>query len=180
MELACRTLSRMAGVNGRMELLDVGEELGFSVIIDYAHTPDALECILKSVRAIRPQGRLILLFGCGGDRDRQKRPIMGKIASNTADFIVLTSDNSRTERSEDIIREILTGVEFCIPCTIILPRAEAIAFAVSIAERGDVVLLAGKGHEEYEIDANGTRPFSERAIVLEACRKKLTDTKRER
>ena len=177
MARACLTLSRMNGVRGRMEMLDVGSELGFSVIIDYAHTPDALECILQSVRLIRPQGRLILLFGCGGDRDRQKRPIMGRIASKASDFIVLTSDNSRTERSEDIIREILSGVEFRAPCTVILSRAEAISFAVSIAERGDVLLLAGKGHEEYEIDCNGKRPFSERAIVLDACQKRLSDTK---
>lgn len=170
---ACDVMKELHGVRGRMEGLPIPDPLGFSVILDYAHTPDALENLLHAVRKNNPKGRIVLLFGCGGDRDRSKRPLMGRIASELADFIILTSDNSRSEGKRDILLEILVGMNLSKPCAIISERAEAIEYAVRTAERGDVLVLAGKGHEEYEIDENGKKPFSERMLVMQACRKRL-------
>ena len=175
---ACDALKSLGGVRGRMEKLPIPESLGFSVLLDYAHTPDALQNLLHAVRKNDPSGRIVLLFGCGGDRDRSKRPLMGKIASELADLVILTSDNSRSEDKRRILLEILAGMHFQSPCTVILDRAEAIAYAVHTAERGDVLVLAGKGHEEYEIDGDGKRPFSERALVERACRERLLNFER--
>jgi len=130
------------------------------VVIDYAHTPDALEKALAALRA-HVAGRLICVFGCGGDRDRGKRPLMGRIAEQGADQVVVTDDNPRTEPSVAIIEEIRAGIEQPQQVTVIANRAEAISQIIARAEPGDVILLAGKGHETYQ-EIHGVRhPFSD-------------------
>lgn len=162
-------LASLSGVRGRMERLRLGPGADFTVFIDYAHTPDALENLLRTASGLKKrEGRIVLLFGCGGDRDRGKRPMMGRIASMGADHVILTSDNSRSESPENIIEEILVGIDRQKSHTVIIDRAEAIRRAVMEARRDDILLLAGKGHEEYEIDREGRKPFSEREIVLKA------------
>lgn len=159
-------LASVGGIKGRMENVRLGLGADFTVLLDYAHTPDALENLLKTVVGMKQEGqRIVLLFGCGGDRDRTKRPVMGRIAAALADRIILTSDNSRSEEPEQIIREILTGVPEGTDCRVIVDRRAAIEDAVFHAEAGDILLLAGKGHEEYEINREGRHPFSEREIV---------------
>lgn len=158
-------LAEMNGVKGRIERIPT--KTPYSVFIDFAHTPDALENILKNLREFTT-GRLITLFGCGGDRDKTKRPIMGGIACRLSDFVIITSDNCRSEKKEDIICDIVAGAEGAgCEFTTVTDRTEAIRFALDNAKPGDVILLAGKGHEEYEIDQNGKHEYSERKIVLE-------------
>ena len=137
--------------------------------IDYAHTPDALENVLKTLREVAPDRQLICLFGCGGDRDKTKRPEMGAVAARLADRIVLTSDNSRTERTEDILDDIKAGIdEAAMARTICIEdRREAIRTALLLAPKGATVLLAGKGHETYQILGTVKNHFDEREIVLE-------------
>ncbi len=162
--------SALGGIKGRAEAVPTDKD--FSVIIDYAHTPDGLENILKTFSECE-KNRLIVLFGCGGDRDRTKRPKMGKIAVEQADYVIVTSDNPRTENPENIIKDILAGTaESKVPVEVIEDRTEAIKKAVQIAQKGDIIVLAGKGHETYQILAEGTVHFDEREIVLEALRKK--------
>ena len=164
-------LNGMDGVKGRIER--VPTDTPYSVFIDFAHTPDALENILTTLRSFT-KGRLVTLFGCGGDRDRTKRPIMGKIACEKSDFVIVTSDNCRTEKKEAIIADILEGVrDQGTDYVSITDRTEAIHYAIDHALPGDVILLAGKGHEEYEIDENGKHDYSERNIVLEYVREEL-------
>ena len=159
-----RGLLRFFGAKGRMERAVSTEP--YEVIVDYAHTPDALERLLKSARVLRKSGgRIILVFGCGGDRDRGKRRQMATVASRFADEVIITSDNSRNEDTNQIIADILQGIDKEKPYTQIASRARAIEFAVSIARAGDVVLLAGKGHEKYEIIGNEKLPFDEYAII---------------
>ena len=168
------TLAHFCGAIGRLERLKLEDGCDFSVFIDYAHTPDALENLLRTARGFAKDGqRIVLLFGCGGDRDRQKRPIMGKIATGMADHVIITGDNSRSERTEDIISEIISGIEreSAAPFIVIENRKDAIEYAVKNARRGDIILLAGKGHEEYEIDREGKKPFSERNLVAEFIKK---------
>ena len=161
----------LAPVPGRMERVPLGGGVPFSVIIDYAHTPDALESLLASVRRIKTRAqRVVLIFGCGGDRDKGKRAQMGQIASRMADYFVITADNSRTEPTDAIIADILRGVDRRAHYRVLRDRRSAIRHAVEHAREGDVILLAGKGHEKYEIDAKGKHPFDERAIVQEAVR----------
>ena len=164
-------LPRLKAVEGRMERVET-ENAPFSVHIDYAHTPDALENILISARETLENrargGRLILLFGCGGDRDRGKRKEMGQIASRLADFVIVTSDNSRSEDPCEIIADIYKGIDKEKEHILIVERESAIRFAVSIAKEGDMIILAGKGHERYEIDRYGRHPFDEREIVKKA------------
>ena len=172
-------LASMTGVRGRMERVRLGLCADFSVLIDYAHTPDALEKLLRTARDSGTDGqRIVLLFGCGGDRDKTKRAIMGSVAELYADRVIVTSDNSRTEDPEAIISDILSGMRKR-EAEVIPDRAEAIRHAVLTAEPHDLILLAGKGHEEYEIDRQGRHPFSEREIVLaaaeERCRRKKPD-----
>lgn len=168
-------LCRFRGVKGRLERIDLPTN-DFSVYIDFAHTPDALENILRTVRDfIRKDSRLVLLFGCGGDRDKSKRQVMGQIASRLADFVIVTSDNCRSEQPRDIIRDILTGIDENCSHTVIEDRRQAIEFAVRTALSGDVILLTGKGHEDYEIRADGIHPFSEREIVMQATKRYLKD-----
>lgn len=159
-------LSHLPPIRGRMEKLPL--DAPFSVYIDFAHTPDALEKVLLALLKNRKKGRkLILLFGCGGDRDRKKRAEMGRIASRYADYSVITGDNSRSEPIGVILDEILRGVDKESRYRVIPDRREAIGYALSLAGEGDIVLLAGKGHEEYEINAEGKKRFSEREIVSE-------------
>lgn len=161
-------LSKIEGVSGRMEWVNVEYDTGFSVVIDYAHTPDALENLLISVRSEKKDGNVVLLFGCGGDRDRGKRKLMGIVASRLSDRVIITSDNSRSEDREAIISDILKGVDKEKTFVVIPDRKEAIEYAVKNARRGDVIILAGKGHEKYEIDQTGRHPFDEREIVRNA------------
>ncbi len=162
---------------GRLERVRISGKFPISVFIDYAHTPDALENLLRTARGFidarstcrgEPRGRVILLFGCGGDRDRQKRPEMGRIASKMADFCVITSDNSRSERPCDIIDDIMSGFDLSCPHITEVNRKAAIEWTIKNAGSGDVILLAGKGHEKYEIDANGRHEFCEADIVKNA------------
>jgi UDP-N-acetylmuramoyl-L-alanyl-D-glutamate--2,6-diaminopimelate ligase len=150
-------------VPGRMERLAATP---FTVLRDYAHTPDALERALGALRPLTP-GRLLVLFGCGGDRDRAKRPVMGRLAGRLADFTVVTSDNPRTEDPETIIDEIMTGLPPAAPHVRISDRREAIRTALETALPGDTLLLAGKGHETYQVIGTEYLPFDERQIVSE-------------
>ncbi len=163
-----RSFEELPEVPGRMERVDIPKEVGFSVYLDYAHTPDALEKSLMTLRDIKGEGRVITLFGCGGERDRGKRRLMGNIASALSDFVVITSDNSRSEDKMSIISEIYRGIDKEKAHKIIPDREEAIKFAVSYARAGDIVLLAGKGHEKYEINSTGRHPFDEKKIVTRA------------
>ena len=168
-------LCRFCGVKGRLERISLPTR-DFSVYIDFAHTPDALRNILLTLRSLmQPSQRLVLLFGCGGDRDKAKRPMMGQIASQLSDFVIVTSDNSRSETPSAIIADILEGFDEHTSHTVIENRAEAIRYAVESADIGDVILLAGKGHEEYQISSDGKHPFSERELVISATRKYLKD-----
>ena len=161
-------------IPGRMERLEIPERLGFEVYIDYAHTPDALERALGTLRHRRSEdGRLIAVFGCGGDRDKSKRPVMGRIAAQLADLVIITGDNSRTENPRSIIFDIVHGIPDRSRCRVIERREAAIRAALGEARPGDVVLLAGKGHEDYEIDSSGKHPFSEKSIVLDALGEKF-------
>ena len=162
-------LQTMQAIPGRMERVTLEARVPFSVWIDYAHTPDALEKVLHSLRrASDGEGKLILVFGCGGERDRSKRKEMAIIASRLADFVIITSDNSRGENPEQIFHDILCGIDKEKPFLLIRDRKDAIAYAVGHASAKDKILLAGKGHERYEIDATGRHPFDEREIVKTA------------
>ena len=166
-------LLRFSGALGRMELVDT-QGAPFDVLIDYAHTPDALEVLLRNARELRKDGgRVILVFGCGGQRDKGKRRQMANIASRLADFVIVTSDNSRMEDPEIIFSDILKGIDKERPNTLVRSRREAIEYAVGMARPSDIVVLAGKGHEKYEIDADGKRYFNEREIVADAVGKKM-------
>lgn len=143
-------LPEFVGVPGRMERVQVQPEQDISVIVDYAHTPDSLENLLKASRPFIT-GQMICVFGCGGDRDRTKRPLMGGIAARLADHAVVTSDNPRTEDPEQILQDILAGIEAGANPTVMADRAAAIRQAILSAKPGDGVLIAGKGHEDYQI-----------------------------
>ena len=158
-------LARVERVPGRFEPIPTG--LGWYVIVDYAHTPDGLQNLLSSARALRP-ARVIVVFGCGGNRDRGKRPLMGRIATEGADYVFITSDNPRDEDPHAIISEILTGMPNPrVPVVVEPDRRTAIACALAEARAGDVVLVAGKGHEDYQ-EVRGTRlPFDDRDVVRE-------------
>ena len=164
-DVAKKALSTTTGVKGRMETVDV--DTPYTVIIDYAHSPDGLINVLKSLRKVYTR-KIITVFGCGGDRDKTKRPIMGEIAGNMSDIVVVTSDNPRSEEPQMIINDILAGMEKCkakihVECD----RTKAIEKALSIAKKDDVVLLAGKGHETYQILNTGKIHYDEREIVKE-------------
>ena len=150
---------------GRMEVFGGGAHP--VAIVDYAHTPDALAKLLDAARA-HARGRLVCVFGCGGDRDAGKRPQMGAIAEEVADLVVLTSDNPRSEDPQAIIEQVAAGMRDRAAATVIPDRAEAIRQALAEAEPGDVVVIAGKGHEDYQIVGAERRPFSDRAVVLDA------------
>lgn len=158
-------LATAKGVKGRMELVPTPED--YTVVIDYSHTPDALENALRALRQTT-SGRLVVLFGCGGDRDRKKRPVMGKIAAENADLVIVTSDNPRTEDPQSIIDDIMVGVKSRrTPYKMICDRAEAIRWAIDNHARNDVILLAGKGHEDYQVIGREKRHMDEREIIAE-------------
>jgi UDP-N-acetylmuramoyl-L-alanyl-D-glutamate--2,6-diaminopimelate ligase len=164
-------LHNVKSVPGRIELLDL--PLPFKVILDYSHSPDALENILSTVRTFT-QSRLIVVFGCGGDRDQGKRPMMGEIGGQLADFCILTSDNPRTENPDVILEAIEEGIKHTSgKYTIIENRREAIRYALEIAQDGDIVILAGKGHETYQEIMGVKRPFNEKTVVNELLEEKL-------
>ena len=160
-------MSTLRPAPGRLENLRGPRDI--SVIIDYAHTPDALENVLKTLREIAPERELICLFGCGGDRDKTKRPEMGKIATKLADRVIVTSDNSRTEQTSDIMADIKMGMELSgrAKSLFIEDREQAIRTAVMLAGTGATILLAGKGHETYQIIGTEKRHFDEKEIVSE-------------
>ncbi len=158
-------LSKVEGIKGRIETLPTNTE--YTVIIDYAHTPDGIENILNTVREFA-KNRVITVFGCGGDRDATKRPIMGEMAGKLSDYCIITSDNPRTEEPMSIIYQIedgmkRTGCEY----TVIENRREAISHALSIGQAGDCIVLAGKGHETYQIIGKEKHHFDEREVVAE-------------
>lgn len=162
-------MSSAKGVKGRLEIVPTGRD--FSVVIDYSHKPDALEKVLKTLKPVT-RGRLIALFGCGGDRDKLKRTIMGRIAADNADLVVVTSDNPRTEDPDEIIREIVAGMkDKRTPTKVICDRREAIAWAIDNAAPGDVLLLAGKGHEDYQVVGHEKHHMDEREIVSDCLKK---------
>jgi len=150
LEKVVEKLPYFPGVPGRMERVTIGERQDISVIVDYAHTPDSLENLLKAARPFI-QGKMICVFGCGGDRDRTKRPLMGKIAAQLADYIVVTSDNPRTENPQAILEDILRGIPEQTEVVVIPDRSLAIEKAIQNAQPGDGILIAGKGHEDYQI-----------------------------
>ena len=153
------------GVKGRMEVVPTDGD--YTIIIDYAHTPDALENALKALRTTA-EGRLVVLFGCGGDRDKTKRPIMGEIAADNADFVIVTSDNPRTEDAQTIIDEICVGLKGKSTAhKVICDRVEAIHWAIDNHRANDVILLAGKGHEDYQVIGKEKIHLDEREIVAE-------------
>ena len=160
-------LSRLESVAGRLE--NIRGPKGLSVIIDYAHTPDAMKSVLKTLRDIAPERQLICLFGCGGDRDKTKRPEMGQVAEKMADRIIVTSDNCRTEDPEAIIKDIRAGFswEGVAKTIFITDRKEAIRTAIMTAPASATILLAGKGHEDYQIIGTQKYHFDEREIVSE-------------
>ncbi len=159
----------LRAVPGRFEKVEAGQPFG--VVVDYAHTPDALERVLQISRQFAA-GRVITVFGCGGDRDRGKRPLMGELAARLADFVVITSDNPRSEEPLAIIAEIEDGVKKSYSGSerhvTISDRSEAIGFALARAQGGDLVLIAGKGHETYQILRDRTIPFDDRVVAREA------------
>ena len=160
-ETAVGGLERVAGVPGRLERVDRGQS--FEVVVDYAHTPDALEQALTAAREHAP-GALLLVFGCGGDRDRAKRPAMGKVAASRADRVWVTSDNPRGEDPAAIVREIEDGMGET-PRTVLLDRRDAIAAALAAARPGDLVLIAGKGHETTQTIGERVLPFDDREVA---------------
>lgn len=150
-------------VPGRCEIVTKGYDLGFDVIVDYAHTPDGLDNILRTAREFT-EGRLISVFGCGGDRDKTKRPLMGRIGSDLSDMVVVTSDNPRTEEPADIIKDIVKGIDkdnFIV----VENRADAIKKAMCLAQKNDVIVVAGKGHEDYQVLKDQVIHFDEREII---------------
>ncbi|OFW61039.1 MAG: UDP-N-acetylmuramoyl-L-alanyl-D-glutamate--2,6-diaminopimelate ligase [Actinobacteria bacterium RBG_16_64_13] len=158
-------LGGFRGVPGRMEVVDLGQD--FAVIVDYAHTPDSVSNVLRTARGIT-RGKLIAVLGCGGDRDRSKRPVMGREAERAADLVVVTSDNPRSEEPLAIIADIMKGLELPRSVTVEPDRRAAIFAAMAAAHKGDVVLVLGKGHETGQEFANETLPFDDRQVAREA------------
>jgi len=168
LHLVKRSLTHAAAIPGRFEL--VNKDMPYKVIVDYAHTPDGLLNAVKSARTIlkkeKQAGRLITLFGCGGDRDKGKRPQMGRIAYHYSDHLLITSDNPRSEKPEMIIKDILAGIKTRSnkSMEIIVDRETAIKTAIEIAENNDLVLVAGKGHEDYQIIGEQRISFDDKKI----------------
>jgi UDP-N-acetylmuramoyl-L-alanyl-D-glutamate--2,6-diaminopimelate ligase len=162
-------IAGLAGVPGRLEPIIVGQ--AFQVLVDYAHTPDALANVLRTVRRLAGPHRVIVVFGCGGDRDRGKRPLMGYIAAHLADVAIVTSDNPRSEDPDTIIDEIVVDAGEGRGHLRIEPdRRAAIAKAIAVAESGDVVLIAGKGHERGQEVAGRILPFDDRDVARDILR----------
>ena len=167
LQLIATAIAEFPGVPGRMERVQVDSKQDISVIVDYAHTPDSLENLLKASRPFI-QGQMICVVGCGGDRDRTKRPKMGRIAAYFADIAVITSDNPRTEDPEKILEDILEGIPDSVNPTVICDRATAIRTAILDAKPGDGILIAGKGHEDYQILGTEKIHFDDREHARDA------------
>ena len=166
LEDTVKAISQAKSVKGRLELVETNTPFG--VIIDYAHTPDGLEKAINAVRGFT-KGRVITLFGCGGDRDKTKRPKMGRMATELSDIVIITTDNPRTEDPDEIIKEILIGtVGSKAEVITITDRSEAIAEALKIAKQGDTILLAGKGHETYQVIGTERVHYDEREVIKSA------------
>jgi UDP-N-acetylmuramoyl-L-alanyl-D-glutamate--2,6-diaminopimelate ligase len=159
-------ISALGGVKGRFEKVDCGQD--FLCVVDFAHTGDALERLIRAARGVT-SGRIITVFGCGGDRDRGKRPVMGRIAAELSDLAIVTSDNPRSEDPMAIINDVVKGI-YTNNYRVVPDRAKAIEHAIAVAEPGDTVLLAGKGHEEYQIVGDEKLPFSDREAAERAIR----------
>ncbi len=161
-----KAIEKVQGVSGRFEQVPSARD--FTVIVDYAHTPDGLENILKTSRQI-VENRLITVFGCGGDRDRTKRPLMGEIAARYSDFCVVTSDNPRSEEPENIIADIIPGLDRVENSryAIIVDRREAIRHAINFGKKGDIIIIAGKGHETYQLVKDKVLEFDDRKVAAE-------------
>ncbi|MDL2233002.1 UDP-N-acetylmuramoyl-L-alanyl-D-glutamate--2,6-diaminopimelate ligase [Ruminococcaceae bacterium OttesenSCG-928-L11] len=169
MEDVVAGLNGCRGVPGRIEILDTGTT--YTVIRDYAHSPDGLEKVLTAVREFAP-GRIVVLFGCAGNRDRTKRPVMAEIAARLADFCILTSDNPRDEDPARIVEDAVPGFRaHKTPCKVIVDRYDAIKWALENCKDDDVLVLAGKGHEDYQVLGHGTIFFDEKVIVAELLEK---------
>ena len=167
-ETIARGIEECPGVPGRFERVDEGQP--FAVIVDYSHTDDALRNAIKAARSLDAK-RVITLFGCGGDRDRTKRPVMGQVAGELSDLVILTSDNPRSEEPLQIMNDVLVGLRRTDTKTIVEPdRAAAIRKAIEEANAGDVVILAGKGHETYQIFRDRTIHFDDREVARETLR----------
>jgi UDP-N-acetylmuramoyl-L-alanyl-D-glutamate--2,6-diaminopimelate ligase len=173
LEMIAAGLAAVRNVPGRLQAVDTGEA-GFTVLVDYAHTDDALANVLSALRPLT-EGRLIVLFGCGGDRDRTKRPRMARVAARWADRVLVTSDNPRTEDPGAIIDEIMTGfaADDLSKVTVEPDRRAAIAQAIGLAGAGDVVLLAGKGHETYQIIGRQRIDFDDAAVASDIIRSNI-------
>lgn len=167
LDLIASLLPQFPGVPGRMERVQIDSQQDISVIVDYAHTPDSLENLLRAARPFIP-GKMICVFGCGGDRDRTKRPVMGKIAASLADVAVVTSDNPRTENADSILQDIKAGIPSTTAPLVICDRALAIHTAIMQAKPGDGVLIAGKGHEDYQILGTEKIHFDDREQARDA------------
>lgn len=172
LETIATALGAAAPVAGRLEPVDIGRPC--QVFVDYAHTPDALEQVLRAIRELAPERRLIVVFGCGGDKDTGKRAPMGEIVARIADVPIVTSDNPRSEDPQAIIDEVLTGVQRVGNPRLlaIADRREAIAAALAVADDHSVIILAGKGHEREQIFADHTVPFDDRVVVRELARRR--------
>lgn len=166
-DVCLAALAAMEGVPGRFERVDAGQP--FAVIVDYAHSPDSLDNVLRTAREVT-SAKLIVVFGCGGDRDRSKRPVMGSIAAGLADEVLVTSDNPRSEDPHDIVAEVVSGFPpgFAAGRRVVVDRAAAIREAVDAAAPGDVVVIAGKGHETYQISGAQTIHFDDREVARDA------------
>lgn len=164
LDRSCEALSWASATPGRFE--PIHNDHGFSILVDYAHTPDAVRTLLNSVKQL-PKKRVITLFGCGGDRDRTKRPLMAEAASEGSDFVILTSDNPRTEDPHQIIQDAQAGLSGTDHLTIV-DRTEAIFAAIKMAEEGDIVVLAGKGHENYQIIGREKLPYDDKEVARRA------------
>ena len=158
LEAIVEGLEALQVVPGRVQ--KVSNSSGVHAFVDFAHTPDSLQAMLSSARASAGKGRVIVVFGCGGDRDREKRPEMGRVASEIADIVIVTSDNSRSEDPASIIADICSGMGKTRPVEI-ANRREAITHAVNLAQSGDVVIVAGKGHETLQLIGTMSLPFSD-------------------
>ncbi|MDJ0651120.1 MAG: UDP-N-acetylmuramoyl-L-alanyl-D-glutamate--2,6-diaminopimelate ligase [Xenococcaceae cyanobacterium MO_188.B19] len=169
--LIATSLTQFMGVPGRMERVQIDENQDISVIVDYAHTPDSLENLLIAARPFIT-GKMICVFGCGGDRDRTKRPLMGEITAKLSDLAVVTSDNPRTEDPQAILQDVLAGIPDTVTTLVICDRAKAISTAIKQAKSGDGVLIAGKGHEDYQILGTEKIHFDDREQAREALAKR--------
>lgn len=162
------SLERISGISGRLEKVEGGQE--FTVIVDYCHTPDGLDNCLRTAREIA-EGRVITVFGCGGDRDKTKRPLMGEVAGRLSDYIIVTSDNPRSEEPQKIIDDIIPGLQQALGKKQFIAesdRRKAIKLAIEKASPGDVVIIAGKGHEDYQIIGEQVLTFDDRQVASEA------------